>query len=106
MKFYNSIEEIRADREVVLEKIASDVTDEKMGEIIVEAMEHYVGAIMAVINPMTNIEAPFLIAALRQILEVFESDHKDALPIAKVIGILVSAECETITIKPNGEEEE
>ena len=106
MKIYNTIEEIRADREVVREKINSDVTDEDMAQIIVDAMEHYTGGIMAVINPMEKLDIPFVIAALRQILEVFEGSCKEALPAAKVIGILTSSEYETITIKPNGEEAE
>lgn len=83
MKNYDNIEEIRADREVIREKIVASVDSGNLAETIVEAMEHYVGAIMAVINPMKKVEAPFIIAALRQALEVLESDNKAALPVAK-----------------------
>ena len=105
MKFYNSIEEIRADREVIREKIRASVASEGFGETIVEAMEHYVGSLMAVINPMKKGEVPFLIAALRLILTDLERP-KGACAVAKVIDCIISTTQETIEIDTEGRPEE
>lgn len=106
MKFYNSIEEIRADREEIREKIASDVTAQNMGEIICEAMEHYVGSLCAVMNPMIKGEIPFIMVALRMILTDLENNYKAACTVAKVIELVTESEHTTIEIAGGGDDDE
>lgn len=99
MKFYETMDEIRADRAAILEKLSTDITDETMGAVIEQALDYYMSAVMAVLNPMRKIETPFLMVVLRSIVEVMESENKDMVPMAKVIELLTTSESTTVTVE-------
>lgn len=85
-------------------KEAMDAGDDlEFMKLVPEAMQHYTDKIIAALNPVKDLDTPFIIAALQTIIKTLSANDPEGVVAAKAIVSLIGVDAFSVPV-PHGKD--